>query len=360
MIKSEKMLIKGNDALCLGAIDAGCNFYAGYPITPQNETIEYMATHLEDSGGAFVQAESELAAINMVLGAAAAGARAMTSSSSPGVSLMQEGISYMAGMRLPAVIANVVRGGPGLGNISVAQSDYFQSTRGGGHGDYHTPTLAPSTVQEMYDFSFDAFEIAERYRTPTVILSDALLGQMAEPIMKNSHPKLPDIEKPWALTGADGRPPNAVYSLLIGPGRLEDRVRELFDAYDEMKKEIRFEATECDDAETLLVAYGTSARICSKVVKQGREQGMKLGLFRPITLFPYPSQPLKDLVAGGIKDIMVVEMSAGQMLDDVRLTLRSENVPIRFYGRTAGTLPTPEGVFAALRGEPEDGSFYQD
>ena len=286
----KKQLMKGNDALCRGAIDAGCNFYAGYPITPQNEAIEYMASHMESSGGIFVQAESELAATNLVLGAAAAGGRPMTSSSSPGISLMQEGISYMAGMRLPAVIANVVRGGPGLGNISAAQSDYFQATRGGGHGDYYTPVLAPASVQDMYDFAFDAFQIADKYRTPTIILSDAMLGQMAEPAIIGGRDSVPETQKSWALTGAKGRPPNQIHSLLLGKGRLENQVRELMQAHDEMKQSARFEVLFEENAETLLVAYGSCARFCKQVACEQRNQ--RIGLYRPITLYRAPFQKL--------------------------------------------------------------------
>lgn len=359
MAPERKILMKGNDALCQGAIDAGCRFYAGYPITPQNETIEYMASHMEDSGGFFVQAESELAAINMVLGAAATGTRSMTTSSSPGISLMQEGISYIAGQRLPAVIANVVRGGPGLGNISAAQTDYFQSTRGGGHGGYRTPVLAPASVQEMYDFTFDAFEIADNYRNPTLILADGLLGQMAEPVTIGTKEAPPEIDKPWALTGAAGREPNAIYSLFVQHGRLEEHVRLLEQTYKEMQKEVRFEKIQCDDADALLVAYGTSARMCQKAVAIAREKGVRIGLFRPITLYPYPSQALRETIEGGVKDILTVEMSTGQMVEDVRLALCGSGVPVRFYGRTAGILPSPEGILAALEGKPEYGSFYQ-
>ncbi len=359
MTTNGKVLMIGNDALCQGAIDAGCRFYAGYPITPQNETIEYMANHMEAAGGAFVQAESELAAINMVLGAAAAGARAMTSSSSPGISLMQEGISYMAGQRLPAVIANVVRGGPGLGNISAAQSDYFQSTRGGGHGDYYTPVLAPNSVQEMYDLMYDAFAIAERYRTPTIVLADGMLGQMAEPLAIRSRPAPPAIEKPWALTGAKGRAPNSVFSLMIGPGRLEEHVRTLKKTYREMEREIRFERFQCDDAETIMVAYGSCARFCRKAVVLARSKGVRVGLFRPITLFPFPAEALQKEIARGTRDFLVAELSAGQMVEDVKLSLWGSNATVRFFGRTAGSFPSTDSILAALRGEPQDGSFYE-
>ena len=354
-------LVKGNEAVAMGAIDAGCRFYFGYPITPQNEIIEYMAANMVKSGGSFVQSESELAAINMVIGAGAAGGRVMTSSSGLGISLMQEGISYMAGMRVPGLIVNVVRGGPGLGNISAAQSDYFQATRGGGHGDYRTPVFAPASVQETYLIPFMAFEWAEKYRTPVIVLSDAILGQMAEP-MRRLRPKdrVENPYKKWALTGCKNRPPNVIKSLYLGKGELENRNRILFDTYREMAKEALYEEVETKDAEIIFVAYGAVSRICRNALRILRdEHGIKIGLIRPITLYPYPSEIIaKYAKKKKVKKILVSEMSTGQMWDDVRLANKGR-IPLEFYGRTGGEVPQVNDLIQwVLTGEVKNG-FYQ-
>ncbi|MCX5703741.1 MAG: 3-methyl-2-oxobutanoate dehydrogenase subunit VorB, partial [Candidatus Omnitrophica bacterium] len=317
-----RILISGNEAMAYGAIDAGCRFYAGYPITPQNELIGYMAKHLPEAGGVFIQAESELAAINMVFGASACGFRAMTSSSSPGISLKQEGISYIAGAELPAVIINVMRGGPGLGNIWPAQSDYFQATRGGGHGDYHSIVLAPSSVQEAYDIMQLAFDLADKYRLPAIVLSDGMLGQMMEPLQVPSAP-VPQCprEKPWALTGCKERKPNIVKSFYMVWGDLEKFNLILQKKYKAIEqKEQRWEEFFLDDAKIIVVAYGTMARIAKGAINKLRTQGKKAGLVRPITLWPFPKDIFSRLALRRLK-ILVLEMSYGQMLEDVRLAL---------------------------------------
>ena len=354
-------LVKGNEAIAMGAIDAGCRFYFGYPITPQNEIIEFMAANMAKAGGRFIQSESELAAINMVMGAGAAGGRVMTSSSGLGLSLMQEGISYMAGMRIPGLIVNVVRGGPGLGNISAAQSDYFQATRGGGHGDYRTPVFAPASVQETYLIPFTAFEWAEKYRTPVIVLSDAILGQMAEPMARlKSKDRVENPPKAWALTGCKKRSPNVLKSLYLGKGELEKRNQILFDTYKEMAENVLYEEVEIKDAEIIMVAYGAVSRICRNALRILRdEHGIKVGLMRPITLYPYPS----EVIAGyakkkKVKKILVSEMSTGQMWDDVRLANKGR-LPLEFYGRTGGEVPLVKDVVDwVLTGEVKNG-FYQ-
>lgn len=340
---SDKILTTGNEAVGLGAISGGCQGYFGYPITPQNELTAFMARRMPEAGRVFIQAESELAAVSMVFGAAVAGARAMTSSSSPGVSLMQEGISYMAGCELPAVIVNVQRGGPGLGNIAPSQADYFQATRGGGHGDYRTPVLAPHSAQEMFDFTRAAFEMADRYRTPVVVLSDGLIGQMKEPV-KVAAPTCSPPAKPWALTGCQGREPNMIRSLLLAQGALEALNTRLMERYAKMaEEEVRYEAVDTDDAALVLVAYGTSARLCKDVLIDARQAGLpKIGLVRPITLYPFPSDILRRL-AGRSVPMLVVEMSAGQMLDDVKLAVDGTTA-VHFYGRTGGELPLVSSI----------------
>ncbi|MHB0912185.1 MAG: 3-methyl-2-oxobutanoate dehydrogenase subunit VorB [Armatimonadota bacterium] len=337
--------MKGNEAIVHGAIAAGCRAFFGYPITPQNEVPEYMAKYMPGVGGAFVQAESEVAAINMVYGAACTGVRAMTSSSSPGISLKLEGISYLAGAQLPCVIANVQRGGPGLGNIAPAQSDYFQATKGGGHGDYRLLVVAPWSVQEMFEHTALAFELADRYRNPAMILSDAIVGQMLEPVTISAVSETAPA-KPWATTGAKGRERNFVTSLFIVPEDLERVNRELQAKYAEARREIRYEEYDTDDAELVLVAYGSSARICRTAMKLAREQGKKVGLFRPITLYPFPSERLAELAEG--RRFLVVEMSAGQMVEDVRLAVcgRAE---VGFYGRLGGMVPSPEEILEQMR-----------
>ena len=346
--RSRRVLMKGNEAIVRGAIDGGCRYFFGYPITPQNEIPELMSELMPQVGGVFLQAESELAAINMVYGAASAGVRVMTSSSSPGVSLMQEGISYIAGSELPVVIVNVVRGGPGLGNIAAAQSDYFQSVKGGGHGDYRTLVLAPWSVQEMYDHTRQAFDLADEYRTPIVVLADAILGQMMEPLMLSQQPPPQPPAKPWATTGAQGRPKNIINSLYIVPEDLEEVNLRIQARYQEAaRRETTWEIYNIDNAEIVLVAYGTSARVCRTALDLAREQGLRVGMLRPITLFPFPSQPLAEL-AEKAKAFLVVEMSLGQMVEDVKLAVEGR-APVHFHGRTAGIIPTSKEVVAKVQ-----------
>ncbi|MBN1901167.1 3-methyl-2-oxobutanoate dehydrogenase subunit VorB [Candidatus Sumerlaeota bacterium] len=341
-------LLKGNEAIGEGAILAGCRYYFGYPITPQNEIPEYMSRNLPAVGGTFVQSESELAAINLVMGAAAAGGRAMTSSSSPGVSLMQEGISYMAGMEVPAVVVNVVRGGPGLGGIGPAQSDYFQATKGGGHGDYFTLCLAPSTAQEMLDLTILAFDIADRYRCVTIILADGLLGQMAESVEVPLDYKPREYKKDWIMDGCKGRPPRIVRSLFLDPAELEKHNFHLSEKYREIcKKEVRFERFKTRDADIVLVAYGTSARICKAVVEMARADGLKLGLLRPVTLYPFPEKEIRK-TAERAKALLVVELSMGQMVQDVKRAV-GDACPVLFKGRTGGMVFTPEEVYQSVK-----------
>jgi len=352
---SELRLMKGNEALAEAAIRAGADAYFGYPITPQSEVIEYLMTERpeERTGMVVLQAESEIAAINMVYGAASTGKRAITSSSSPGISLKLEGISYLAGAELPAVIVNVVRGGPGLGTIQPSQADYFQSVKGGGHGDFQLYVLAPASVQEMADFVEDAFDIAFKYRAPVLILSDGMIGQMMEKvILKDQKERMSDeeiIEKygSWATTGKKGRQRNIITSLDLQPEKMEARVHRLLKKYEQMEKEdLRYEKIECDDAEYLIVAYGSSARIAQKAVQLGRDKGIKVGLLRPITLFPYPKQELFEL-ADQVKGILSVELNAGQMVEDVKLSVQHK-VPVEHFGRTGGIIHTPEEILEAL------------
>ncbi|MGB2629809.1 MAG: 3-methyl-2-oxobutanoate dehydrogenase subunit VorB, partial [Candidatus Omnitrophota bacterium] len=308
-----KYLSTGNEACGEGAIRAGCRFYAGYPITPQNELTAYMSRRMGEENGIFIQSESEVSAINMVFGASVAGKRAFTTSSSPGVSLKQEGISYLAGCELPAVIVNVMRGGPGLGNIAPSQSDYFQATKGGGHGDYRMIVLAPATVQEMFDFTYRAFALADKYRMPVMVLADGMLGQMMEPLEFDDDIKAPGvIEKPWALTGAEGREPQSIKSLLLGEGALEKLNQKLQDKYRVIEKEeVAVETYNTDDAENIIVAYGTASRIARSSVDRLRENGKKAGLVRPITLWPFPYNEIKKFANRGC-EFLVTEMSAGQ------------------------------------------------
>ncbi len=332
--------MKGNEAIGEAALLAGCRFYFAYPITPQNEIPAYLSKRLPQVGGTFLQAESELAAINMVMGASAAGARVMTSSSSPGISLKQEGISYLSGAQLPAVVVNMMRGGPGLGNISGAQGDYFQATRGGGNGDYHVVVLAPGTVQELADYTVKAFEIADKYRCVVMLLGDGYLGQMAEPCVLPEPVK--DIPaKPWALTGKTAdRAQNKLASLRLGyDTQLSEHTHALFENYAEIaKNETQYENFMCDDADVVLCAYGTSARVCKKAVKVLREQGVKAGLFRPITLWPFPEEALEAACANA-KKVLTVEMSMGQLLQDVRLNCGKKKADVDFYGEAGGIIP---------------------
>ncbi|MGQ9629973.1 MAG: 3-methyl-2-oxobutanoate dehydrogenase subunit VorB [bacterium] len=341
--------MEGNEAVAEAAIRAGCTHYFGYPITPQNQITAYMAAHLPRVGGTFIQAESELAAINMVFGAAAAGARAMTSSSSPGISLKQEGISYLAGAELPAVIVNVMRGGPGLGNIAPSQSDYFQATKGGGHGDYRTIVLAPNSVQEMADFTMDAFDLADRYRNPVVILGDGVLGQMMEPMEFRDYRKPPDLPpKDWALTGAKGRRQNRIVSLFLEEGVLEEHNERLWRKYETMaKREVRSQTISAEDADIVIVAFGLCSRVALSAMNRARKEGIRVGLIRPITLWPYPYDVV-ERAADTARAFLVVEMNKGQMVEDVRLGVNGKR-PVHFFGRAGGGIPDPEQVFEKLK-----------
>ena len=350
-MERELRLMKGNEAVAEAAIRAGVDGYFGYPITPQSEIIEYLmeADPAKTTGMVVVQAESEVAAINMVYGGAGCGKKVMTTSSSPGISLKQEGITYIAGAELPCVIVNVVRGGPGLGTIQPAQSDYFQAVKGGGHGDYHLIVLAPASVQEMADFVGLGFDLAFKYRNPVMILSDGAIGQMMEKVWLDP-PRERSKEIPeWATTGKTAdRKRNIITSLELDPFRQEVFNRKLVEKYDAIREnEVRFEEYLCEDAEYLLVAYGTSARVCQKAVQLAREQGIKAGLLRPITLFPFPSKRISEL-AGQLKMALAVEMSAGQMVEDVQLSINGK-IPVHYYGRMGGMVPTPDEVVENLK-----------
>ncbi|MFO8086553.1 MAG: 3-methyl-2-oxobutanoate dehydrogenase subunit VorB [Bacteroidales bacterium] len=355
-MKKELRLMKGNEAVAEAAIRAGADGYFGYPITPQSEVMEHLMAEKphERTGMVVLQAESEVAAINMVYGAAGAGKMAMTSSSSPGISLKQEGISYIAGAELPCLILNVVRGGPGLGTIQPGQSDYFQSTKGGGHGDYNLLVLAPASVQEMYDFVELGFDLAFKYRNPTMILSDGAIGQMMEKVELTEQKQRRSMEEvikqsPWATTGkTPDRDHNIITSLELVAEKQEKVNLKLQAKYREMEKnEVRFEEIQCDDAEYLLVAYGTSSRIAQKAVKQAREQGIKLGLLRPITLFPFPTKQLQKM-AEQVKGMLAVEMSAGQMVQDIRLAVNGK-IPVEHFGRLGGIIPSAEEIVEQVR-----------
>jgi 2-oxoglutarate/2-oxoacid ferredoxin oxidoreductase subunit alpha len=336
-----KRLMNGNSAAAEAAVLAGCTCYFGYPIAPQNELGEYMARRLaEVPGGVFIQSESEVAAINMVLGAAVTGARAMTSSSSPGISLKQEGISYLAADELPAVIVNMSRGGPGMGNISPAQSDYFQATRGGGHGDYRTIVLAPASVQELADLMMLAFDLADEYRNPVMVLGDGMLGQMMEPVSFPEGYVPREYPKDYILTGAKGRPSRMVRSLLFDVKENEEKNWKLFRKYQRIQAtEVRYETFLLDDAELAIVAYGTSARIAKGAIKRLRQEGLKVGLIRPITVWPFPEKIIQE-TAKRMSEFFVFEMNTGQMIEDVRLALQGRG-RIHFYGRPGGVIPTP-------------------
>jgi len=331
--------MSGNHTFAEAAIRAGCRCYFGYPITPQNELGEYMSEHLVNTGGVFVQSESETAAINMVIGASSTGARVMTSSSSPGISLKQEGISFLSGFELPAVIVNVMRGGPGLGNIAPAQGDYFQATRGGGHGDYRTPVFAPGSVQEIADLTFHAFDVADRYRTPVMLLGDGMMGQTKEPVIFPEKIKnLP--EKEWALKGRGNGDSRYLASLILDTMEMERHNWKLVRKYNEIaENETRFESYMTDDAEIIVIAYGTTARIAKGAINRVRKDGIPAGLLRPISLWPFPVLALQDL-AQRIKNFIVFEMSTGQMVEDVRLSLQGM-ADISFHGRPGGVVPTP-------------------
>ncbi|HUV98394.1 MAG TPA: 3-methyl-2-oxobutanoate dehydrogenase subunit VorB [Candidatus Paceibacterota bacterium] len=341
----ERMFMTGNEAIAEAAVQAGCRHFFGYPITPQNEIPEYMSRRLPEVGGVYLQAESEVAAINMVFGAAGAGVRVMTSSSSPGISLMQEGISYIVGAQLPCVLVNIMRGGPGLGGIQPSQSDYFQATKGGGHGDYHLLVLAPYTLQEAVSLTIEAFDLADKYRNPVMVLGDGYMGQMMEPVefTKKATPKL--TSKDWALTGAMGRPPNVVKSLYLDPVALEKHNLKINGKILQMvRNEVRVETYLTDDAEVVIVAYGTVARIAKTAIKNLREKGVRVGMVRPITVFPFPYETL-DKVAERVSKFLVVEMSLGQMVEDVKLGVCGK-AQVQFYGRTGGMVPSYDEIVA--------------
>ncbi len=345
----ELKLMKGNEAMAEAAIRAGCDAYFGYPITPQSEVLEYLSREAEQRTGMVVlQAESEVASINMVYGAAGTGKRVMTSSSSPGISLMQEGISYIACAEVPCLIVNVNRGGPGLGTIQPGQGDYFQSTKGGGHGDYRLIVLAPSTVQEMADFVDLSFELAFKYRTPVLILSDGALGQMMEKVELTPQKERITKEYEWATVGRkNGRNSNVITSLHLQPDQMEEVNNKLQAKYREItKNEIRYETINCEDADYIITAYGLMARICTKAAELARQKGIKVGIFRPITLWPFPYAALKSH-AGHLKGILDVELNAGQMIEDVKLAVEG-SVKVEFHGRMGGIVPSPEEILEAL------------
>ena len=341
--------MKGNEAIAEAAIQAGCKMFFGYPITPQTEVAAYMAKKLPKIGGTFLQAESEVAAINMVYGAAGAGARVMTSSSSPGISLKQEGISYIAGSDLPCLIVNIVRGGPGLGGIQPAQSDYFQATKGGGHGDYHLFVIAPSSIQEIVDLTCHAFDVADTYRIPVMMMGDGMLGQMMEPISFSEIKRADLPEKTWATTGTQmKRERNIINSLFMAPEELEDLIRERQKRYDIIERdEVMVEEIDVDGADIVVTAYGTIARVVKNAKIIAEQQGIKVGIIRPITLWPFPKQAFAKAAASK-KPVLCVEMSMGQMVEDVRLAVNGA-VPVHFYGRTGGVVPAPEDIAAEIK-----------
>lgn len=354
MSEKKRIFIKGNEAISRGALAAGCTCYFGYPITPQNDIPEFLSTEMAAvNNGEFVQAESEVAAANMLLGAAAGGARAMTTSSSPGVSLMQEAISYMAGSELPGVIVNVNRGGPGLGDIGSSQGDYFQSTRGGGHGDYRTLVLAPGTCQEGYDMMIEAFDLAFKYRNPVLVLADAIVGQMKEPVTP-WEPKAADNHgaEDWCINGAKGREKRLLKSLFLEDGALAGQNRNLQSKYEAMQAEARADVFECDDAELVVVAFGSIGRIVKSTVRRLRSEGKKVGLVRPLTLYPFPSEVLRDLAKQG-KRFLTIEQNCGQMVDDVRLSVRGI-ADSEFHGHMPGDLPGSDDFLAPIIKHLED------
>ncbi|HXF83448.1 MAG TPA: 3-methyl-2-oxobutanoate dehydrogenase subunit VorB [bacterium] len=342
----DRILMKGNEAIAEAAIRAGVQAYFGYPITPQSEIAEYMARHLGEHGGVFLQAESEVAAINMVYGASGAGARVMTSTSSPGISLMQEGLSYLVGAELPCVIINVMRGGPGLGNIAPSQADYFQATKSAGHGDGRNLVLAPATIQEAADLTALAFELAERYRNPAMVLTDGITGQMMEPVVFHDDPTPTRTPPAWATRGAGEGPPRVITSIHLEPEALEAHNRRLQDKYRRMQAEARWEAYRLDDALVAVAAYGLVARIARTAVDRARAKGLRAGLLRPITVYPFPSAAVAE-AAARVRGILTVEMSAGQMVEDVRLAVAGR-APVGFYGRMGGAIPTPPELLAEL------------
>ncbi|NTU60287.1 MAG: 3-methyl-2-oxobutanoate dehydrogenase subunit VorB [Deltaproteobacteria bacterium] len=340
----KKSFEKGNVAIAKAAVAAGCRYYFGYPITPQSDIPEYLSHALPALGGQFIQAESEVASINMLLGAGATGKRALTSSSSPGISLKQEGISYMAGSEIPGVIVNIQRSGPGLGGISPSQGDYFQATRGGGHGDYRTIVLAPATVQEMYDLTVLAFDLADQYRNPVMILADAMLGMMKEPL-EEWHPELKDYSKEeWAVTGAVGRPARKVKSLYLGDGELNEHCWKLFRKYEEIRvKEARVHLEVPDHCELAVVAFGSAARIAKSAVDRARDEGRRVGLIRPLTLWPFPSEAVHRVAVKGVP-LLTVELNTGQMVEDVRLSAEGR-CQVSCAGYPPGYLPSPDDIY---------------
>ena len=347
----EKIFVKGNEAVAMAALEAGCHCYFGYPITPQSDIPEYLSRELPGRGGEFIQAESEIGAINMLLGASAAGVRAMTSSSGPGISLKQEGISYMAGSELPGVIVDIMRQGPGLGGIDASQADYWQATRGGGHGGYRIIVLAPNSVQEMYDLTMLAFDLSDIYRMPAMVLGDSVVGQMKESITANPRPVVALPDKEWAVRGrVEGAPQNVVKSLKLGDGEMEKFHWEMQDRYQLLAdRESRWEEILTDDAELIVTAFGSTSRISRTAVAMAREAGMKVGLMRPITLFPFPKKAYAAL-SERCKLFLDIELSTGQMIDDVRLSV-ARDADVAFYGRPpgAGSLPTPEEIFEQIK-----------
>ena len=345
---SEKVLMKGNEAVAESAIRAGCRHFFGYPITPQTEVAAYFAKRMPKIGGTYLQAESEIAAINMVLGAGGSGVRAMTSSSSPGISLKTEGISYICGSDVPCVIMNIERGGPGLGGIQPSQSDYFQATKAPGHGDLHVIVLAPSGVQEMADITYNAFDLAEKYRMPCLILGDGILGQMMEPVQLPEPKEISAEDKPWAACGhGNKREHNIINSLYLDPAELEQKVRDRFERYAEIEKnEVRFEEYKTEDADIIITAFGATSRVAKSAINTAREMGIKAGLIRPITLWPFPKEIISKR-ADSVKAFLSVEMNMGQMVDDVKLAVNGKK-PVYFFGRTGGIVPTAEEIIEEL------------
>ena len=345
---AKKVLMKGNEAIAEAAIKSGCLHFFGYPITPQTEISEYMAKRMPKVGGLCLQAESEVSAINMIMGAAAAGSRCLTSSSSPGISLKSEGISYIVGCDLPCVIVNVQRGGPGLGGIQPSQQEYYQATKANGHGDEQVIVLAPASVQEMAQLTSEAFDLADIYRMPAMILADGALGQMMEPVDFELSSKREIPEKTWATNGTFGkRKKNIINSLYMNPNELEQSIIERYKRYDEVaEKETKYEEYKCDDADIVIAAYGITSRICKTAIAAARAKGIKVGLLRPITLWPYPKKPLRAL-ADTAKHFLVVELNMGQMVDDVKVSTECKR-PVSFYGRTGGVIPTPAEVLAEI------------
>ncbi len=345
---AERLLMKGNEAIGEAAIHAGCRYYYGYPITPQSELTAYMAKRLlKIDGAAFVQAESEVAAINMVYGTAAVGGRVMTSSSSPGISLKQEGISYIACAELPCVVVNMQRGGPGLGSIQPAQGDYFQATKGGGHGDYHLIVLAPSSVQELVDLTIKAFDLADKYKNPAMVLADGLLGQMMEPVeFKEIKQKIPSKED-WALGSCKGREPRKVVPFNLDPNELEKLVDKIGEKYKRMQDEVEYELVNMENPDIVIVAYGTVARVAKTTIQKGKQEGINIGLIRPITLYPFPYKIINQY-ADKVNHILVSEMSLGQMLEDVRLSVEGK-AEVSFYGRTGGVVISPAEILGKVK-----------